>query len=411
MIYAGLGGTLLALIVATATNGWQPRIFFLLALRLAIGWHFMFEGLHKIHSHVVGPTDAVKPFSSEPYFAAADGPLGPLVRAQFLGDTDAIIAERIRPQADKLATFSKMSDGEQAALCPTAVVQTFTSALERGITLATEAQNKANSQLEDVKAKQAAVNVTDQDAAARAKKAFADAVLAAKSAETQVSRINALQADSTPMKLAYVRWMYGATRRDAKVKYFGSDVPQSAPERLAHIALLEKRVQEITERDAAGLGNGYGYDVKKASAARSDLSAAKADLIADATALIQEEIQSAGGKAPEPAVKPIVLMDKLTMWTLTIVGACLLFGLFTPVSCLIAAGFLAMTYLTHPPFPWLPQPPNTEGNPLFVNKNVIELLSLLVIAVHPTGRWLGLDAFWTWLLFGRRQPDPEPIQA
>ena len=28
-----------------------------------------------------------------------------------------------------------------------------------------------------------------------------------------------------------------------------------------------------------------------------------------------------------------------------------------------------MTYLTHPPFPWLPLPPNTEGNPLFINKN------------------------------------------
>ena len=46
VLYAGLGGTVLALIVATVTNRWSPRVFFLLALWLAIGWHFLFEGLH-----------------------------------------------------------------------------------------------------------------------------------------------------------------------------------------------------------------------------------------------------------------------------------------------------------------------------------------------------------------------------
>ena len=54
VIYAGLGGSLLALIIATAQQKWQPRVFFLLALRLAIGWHFLFEGMNKIQSHVVG---------------------------------------------------------------------------------------------------------------------------------------------------------------------------------------------------------------------------------------------------------------------------------------------------------------------------------------------------------------------
>jgi hypothetical protein len=51
-----------------------------------------------------------------------------------------------------------------------------------------------------------------------------------------------------------------------------------------------------------------------------------------------------------------------------------------------------MTYLTHPAFPWFPLPPNTEGNPVFVNKNVIEGLALLALATMPTGRWMGLDA-------------------
>jgi hypothetical protein len=59
---------------------------------------------------------------------------------------------------------------------------------------------------------------------------------------------------------------------------------------------------------------------------------------------------------------------------------------------LLAAGFLVMTYLAFPAFPWYPIPPNTEGNPLFINKNIIETLALLALACMPTGRWLGLDA-------------------
>ena len=64
------------------------------------------------------------------------------------------------------------------------------------------------------------------------------------------------------------------------------------------------------------------------------------------------------------------------MWFLVAVGACLMAGLFTRLACLLGAGFLVMTYLTYPPFPWYPLPPMTEGNPVFINKNVIECLAL-----------------------------------
>src|SRR5262249_43483503 len=97
VLYAGLAGTLLALIVATIQNHWSPKVFFLLALRLAIGWHFLFEGLHKIHSTYVGPTETNRPFTSEPYFAAAEGPLGPRMRKQ-AGDIDKQLADRLTPQ-------------------------------------------------------------------------------------------------------------------------------------------------------------------------------------------------------------------------------------------------------------------------------------------------------------------------
>ena len=32
---------------------------------MAIGWHFLFEGLGKIQSHYIGPTETNRPFTSE----------------------------------------------------------------------------------------------------------------------------------------------------------------------------------------------------------------------------------------------------------------------------------------------------------------------------------------------------------
>ena len=110
-------------------------------------------------------------------------------------------------------------------------------------------------------------------------------------------------------------------------------------------------------------------------------------------------------EAPEKKDSFIKTLDLRTRWMLVAVGACLLAGLFTRLACLAGGAFLVMTYLTHPPFPWLPMPPGTEGNPLFVNKNVIEFLGLMVVLVHPTGRWMGIDAFIHRLLF-RNAPNP-----
>ncbi|MGL4550564.1 MAG: hypothetical protein ACRC33_05210, partial [Gemmataceae bacterium] len=62
-------------------------VIFLVLLRLSIGWHFLFEGLNKIQSHMVGPTVTSRPFSSAGYFREAPGPLGALFRAT-TGDPD-----------------------------------------------------------------------------------------------------------------------------------------------------------------------------------------------------------------------------------------------------------------------------------------------------------------------------------
>ena len=60
----------------------------LVVLRLVIGWHFAMEGVYKWHTWYVGDTISNKPFSSEPYFRQATGPVAPLLREYVIGDPD-----------------------------------------------------------------------------------------------------------------------------------------------------------------------------------------------------------------------------------------------------------------------------------------------------------------------------------
>src|SRR5262249_32164488 len=70
------------------------------------------------------------------------------------------------------------------------------------------------------------------------------------------------------------------------------------------------------------------------------------------------------------------------------------------INCVLGGLFLLCTYLAMPAFPWLPAPPQNEGNYVFINKNVIEMLALFVLATMKTGRWFGADGVLAWLWTG-----------
>ena len=71
--------------------------------------------------------------------------------------------------------------------------------------------------------------------------------------------------------------------------------------------------------------------------------------------------------------------DLITMWGLTIVGVCLILGLFTRLASLGGIGFILMFYLCNPPFVGYFYSIPTEGSYLIVNKNLVELCALVVI--------------------------------
>jgi uncharacterized membrane protein YphA (DoxX/SURF4 family) len=424
VLYAGLAGTVLALLVATATNRWSPRVFFLLALRLAIGWHFLFEGLYKVQTYYAGPVDVdgkiQRPFSSEPYFKVAPGPLGEKMRKEF-SDPAAELAVKVKAPKDiPAAEFAKLTVEQQAAECPEAVAKqldameeqaqkTVQAEAEKELKAATVAEEKAIKDATAAEDKAMKAAKTDPEKA----KAKAEADKARAKAKTDGDKAReAAQKDAASFqeigkqlvsaaKASYARWVYGVDTRSCVLKGIkgrqtdAGDIWQSAPQRLEYLEFLKRRARDAEERESNGLGNGNGTDHKRVAEFRMDALTAEADLARDANAFVAELKKDLnGGKAveEEKVESRGQRLDRVTMWFLVVVGSLLMGGLFTRVACVLAAGFLVMTYLAHPPFPWYPLPPNTEGNPVFINKNVIEALALLVLVCYPTGRWLGLDA-------------------
>ena len=488
VVYAGLGGTLLALVVATAQQKWQLRVFFLLALRLAIGWHFLFEGLHKIHSFAVGESETNKVFSSEPYFRASPTWFGAQMRKQF-DDSGKTIAERVlQPKPIDKSAFAAMKAEEWAAVCPAAVAKELDDLEQKAaeaVRKAAEADVKnapANyeKELKDIAAAEKKETDAAKDAAGKAAaktKADAARAAAAKSRDETVAdagkRAESSAAAGRDLVLAakakYARWVYGAEGRETKVKYVTGPVSLTAPQRLDHIQKLRQESEAADQRRGVKLGTGNGIELKRAADLRAELVAAESELAKDALAFAAElraemglkpaataataaaDLASDDEKAREEAEgvlkgklteselkelreaaavlknpnspewekriaaqftlnklvreaepKPTAMQDTVTAWFIAGVGACIMLGLFTRLSCVLAAGFLVTTYLTWPSYPWLPQPPNTEGNPLFVNKNIIECLALLSLACMPTGRWLGLDAIIYRIVTGKQ---------
>jgi uncharacterized membrane protein YphA (DoxX/SURF4 family) len=103
-------------------------------------------------------------------------------------------------------------------------------------------------------------------------------------------------------------------------------------------------------------------------------------------------------------------IDFLVRWGLVVSGTGLILGMFTRTSCLIGAGLLLSFYLATPPLPGAPEALRVEGYP-FINKNLVEMFVLLMLATTSSGRWAGVDAFLYWLNPWRRAPQPQPAST
>ena len=86
--------------------------------------------------------------------------------------------------------------------------------------------------------------------------------------------------------------------------------------------------------------------------------------------------------------------DQGTLWGLMALGSLLIVGLLSRVAALAGAALLMSFYLVAPPLASGPLTPTIDGTEWVVNKLLVEICGLLVVASFPTGRMAGLDLLW-----------------
>lgn len=97
-------------------------------------------------------------------------------------------------------------------------------------------------------------------------------------------------------------------------------------------------------------------------------------------------------------------VDIFNMWALTVLGLCLVLGLFTRSVSIGGVMLLLLYYAAHPPFgvggnPWV-----GPGSYLIIDRNLIEVVALVGLALAPPGSLYDLDR----LLFKRSTVGEKP---
>jgi uncharacterized membrane protein YphA (DoxX/SURF4 family) len=287
---------------------------FLVLLRVAIGWHFLFEGWEKLEARVSGKN----PFSAEIYLRNATGPLAPYFHNMVPDVNGTALLDPVRLKAAWTDERTRIAD-------------------HYGFTQ--EQQAQAQKLLDD--------NLQ------WAEDWFCDPENDQKRQKYYHELTDVLTTERDPNALSYQRERASDARR-------GLDADRHA--------LCAPLIEH---------GNGLREAIGK---------------------LATSEQLKSGGAVP-PQWTSLDYINQLTIIGLIAIGVCLIAGFLTPWAALGAAAFLAMIYLSMPPWPGLPANPKAEGHYWIVSKNLVELLACLVIASTPSGHWIGFDA----LFFGARR--------
>ncbi len=87
------------------------------------------------------------------------------------------------------------------------------------------------------------------------------------------------------------------------------------------------------------------------------------------------------------------VVDFINEWGLIAIGLGLIAGCLTQAATIAGIVLLSLYYLSAPPFLGLTYSMPTEGSYIIVNKTLVEIGALLVLAYFPTGKIIGLDLF------------------
>jgi uncharacterized membrane protein YphA (DoxX/SURF4 family) len=418
-------------------TGWA--VFFMVLLRIAIGWHFFYEGIWKLQqpdwratSYLVMSIGPLRPYFSGQkdlpvigpmvkdangleqlsargtqklmddrseqlikYYAIADQAM--LDRIKAFKDTRNAAAEKDPAYADFIADASTRLAGPVTA----------------GFTAAQNAIAAATSQPAELFA-ETDVKAAIQAALARQTAGFTATQPATTSNEILAAAVDSFLGDRDfQNSLALLKQGFASDVRNFKMAYVESMFADAEfSKQIDDYKTLLKELEEYEKQigttgyNKERLLDQYARRAKSKAAciavAEKPLKDLDAFVLAELTKSYTDAKAAGDPKADEISktqlAKPLPyypsptrFIDWSNMIALTLIGAGLMLGLFTRLSAVGGIGLLMLYYWCMPSLPWLPEAGPTEGHYLFINKNIIEALALAMIATSGVGRWCGLD--------------------
>jgi len=373
----------------------------LVALRMAIGWQLLYEGLWKIDS-----LSTASPWTAEGYLRNAQGPMRNTFRGM-TGDPDDfgwLDADRVAARWDQwyahFVSHYNLTDVQQRDLAlkltGPADFRAELKSLPEGVTV-----ERFNSTVKSVRYDP------------KAQRLICDGQQHLLPAEKR--RLLALATGETPVDAVYRRAVEDLYKRASRLSFKDRlrASLQGDPERagvtieeykgtdeyhrVGEIELYKAQVQRYEQNLArakqdfnyAHLNQQYQELQQLRSAAIGPIKALDRELKEEAGKLL-----TTGQLALGPVSLPRTPIDWINLQTiagLTVLGFLLIAGLFTRFAAVAGALMLTMFYLAMPPWPGVPEAPGPEHS-FIINKNLIEVIALLAIAALPTGRWFGLDS-------------------
>jgi uncharacterized membrane protein YphA (DoxX/SURF4 family) len=373
--------------------------FFLVCLRLAIGWHFLVEGIEKLHT----PS-----WSSEPYLREASGPLAPYFR-EIAGDR---LANKLTVGAD--GSFPSELEIEW---------QAYLDAFNDYYQLNKEYADKAQAIFDQAKSRTLTwLTATKQpvQVASTYPPPYTQEMTAPERLErlgTLEAKVHEIETDIPKYgkevhprlknaKSDLAKWR-GDLKRDLdqQAARFKTDLrdgvllpllQESVPE--AYRKQLEPPREDRQAKEQAWIFSvrGLYHQLFQNKDKEANLSPAAEKLFLGAffdggNGMSPGEVLPFVPRRPVGTWTMLDWSDAIVKYGLVAIGACLLAGLLTRTACVAGAALLLMFFLAMPPLPNWPENPKAEGHYLYINKNVIEMFALLALATMRSGRWAGLD--------------------